>query len=166
MIGSTDSTRTRRLYGNAVRVTINANASPSPVDNTAQSVARISVFQATPQRVLPVMHEMPQIFCVKRRARKAERENAPSLSCAAWMRIFMTGKNVNAVTSNATATTLPATNASPLKNPRSATPTEKSIANAVAVNVAPSPIPYWPAANADETPNDSNANPRGPIAKP
>src|SRR5881396_2197008 len=120
MIGNTDSTRSIFLYGNAVRVTINANATTSPVDNTAQSIARISVFQATPQRVLPVMHDKPHTFSVNSRVRKADTENAPSLSCTAWTRIFKTGKNVNVVTSNATATTLPATNASPLKKPLSA----------------------------------------------
>ena len=62
-----------------MRVTINANASPSPVDNTAQSIARISVFHATPQRVLPVMHDKPHTFSVNSRLKNADNENAPSL---------------------------------------------------------------------------------------
>ena len=37
MIGSTDSTRSDFLYRNPVRVTINANASPSVVEITAQA---------------------------------------------------------------------------------------------------------------------------------
>src|SRR5207237_9603662 len=80
MEGSTDRMRKNFLYGKAVRVTISAKARPSAVDNTAHSTARISVFHATPQRVLPVMHDTPQTFSVNRRAKKAGSENAPSLS--------------------------------------------------------------------------------------
>ena len=50
------------------------------------------MFHATPQRVLPAMQPMPQIFSVNRRATNAGSENAPSLSCSAWIRILSTGK--------------------------------------------------------------------------
>ena len=136
------------------------------MERTAQRLARINVFHATPQRVLPVMHDIPQIFSVNSRLKNAASEKAPSLSCTAWMRIFNTGKNVKAVTSSVTVTTLPATNASPLNKPRSASPSENSIANAVATSVAPSPMPYWPTASVPSAFSDSNAKPRAPIAKP
>ncbi len=94
---------------------MSANARPSAVENTAHSTARISVFHATPQRVLPTMQPMPQIFSVNRRVKNACSDTAPSLFCTAWIRMVSTGKNVNTTTSSATMTTLPATNASPLK---------------------------------------------------
>ena len=78
-----------------------------------------------------------------------------------------TGKNVNTTTSDATATTLPATNASPLKKPRPASPIENSIANAVTISAAPSPMPYWPPASAGSVlTSASRYQPVGPMAKP
>ena len=115
MIGSTDSTRSTFLYRNVVRLAISAKMRPRPVQALAHSTARSSVFHATPQRVEPTTQPMPQIFCVNRRLKKAVADSASWASWTAEIRMRKTGKNVNTPTSVATATTLPATNASPLK---------------------------------------------------
>ena len=52
MIGSTLMTRSTALYRNAVRAEISAKASPSIVDPAPTTMARNTVFQATPQRTL------------------------------------------------------------------------------------------------------------------
>ncbi len=148
MIGSTISTRSSLFALKPVRVAISAKASPSEVQHVAVESASISVFQATPQRVPPVTQPRPQIFSVDRRAWNADSENSPLLSSIAETRIRRTGKNVNTTTSDATATTLPATKASPLKKPRAASPSANSIANDATTSAAPSPTPYCPTASA------------------
>ena len=67
MIGSTVRMRRIFLWRNPVRVTISANASPSDVQQVAQTSASISVFHATPQRVWLAMQPRPHIFSVLRR---------------------------------------------------------------------------------------------------
>ncbi len=167
MIGSTDSTRRNFLYRNCVRVTTRANARPSAVQPIAHAIASSSVFQATPQRVMPAMQPSPQIFSVNRRAGNAARANSPSLSWMACTRILKTGKNVNTAMRIAIATTVPATKASPLKRPRSARPSDRIMAKAVAVRNAPRPMPYC---RAESGPNTSVSTakfqPAGPIANP
>ena len=98
-----------------MRVTISANASPSAVQPAAHASASSSVFHATPQRPPPARHARPQIFSVVTRATNAAGAKTPSLFSSACTRIVATGKNVNTATSAPTATTPPATNASPLK---------------------------------------------------
>ena len=123
--------------------TTNANARPSAVQPTAHANARSSVFQATPQRVDPDDAGEPQIFSVDRRATNAASDIVPSLSCTAWIRIVKTGKNVNTATSSTgSPPRVPATNASPLKYPRPARPSDTIIANAQATRQRASPMPY------------------------
>ena len=115
MIGRMVRTRNALFCLKPVRVAISANARPSTVHPVAQRNASVSVFHATPQRVLPAMHPSPQIFSVNRRSGRAVSENAPALSWIPETRIRATGKKVKQTTSAVSVRTLPATNGSPLK---------------------------------------------------
>ncbi len=85
------------------------------MQHTAQVNASTSVFHATPQRRGPLRQASPQTFSVSKREKSVEGAKAPEASSTDDWRIRSTGKNVNTATSTATVTTLPATNASPLK---------------------------------------------------
>ena len=63
MIGKIDIARSSFLKRKFVRATTNAKASPSAVVPAPQISARISVFQATPQRGPPLRQPRPQTFC-------------------------------------------------------------------------------------------------------
>ena len=135
----------------------------------AHSTARISVFHATPQRGLARdAAERPYFRREEPVRERVERQRAVRVLQRLYRRSAATGKNVNMATSTLTATTLHATNGSPLNAPRSAMPSgEQHREGRSRRSAAPSPMPVCAT---DTGPSNATSHacdrPRGPIAKP
>ena len=125
MIGSTLITRSAPLKRNAVRAAISAKARPRTVEPAPTTMARNTVFQATPQRRLEYRQSRPQI----ERSKKLAKNRPPSNALPSMTKI---GKNTNAAMVATTSPIALTTNASPRQKPRAASPRQNSIRNPVA----------------------------------
>ncbi len=122
MIGSTEATRRARLKRNPVRTAMRASAAPITVLPMPTTMARIAVFQATPQLRFAVRQPNPQIAGSSKRSRKAPGANPPSAPWNAPMRMRATGKPMKSSITATTRPMTPVTKASPLHHPRAARP--------------------------------------------
>ena len=140
---------------------------PSSVVLVAVIKPRNSVFQATPQRWPPARHDRLKLRSCAMRSHTTASENGPSSRKNAADSALSTGNTMNSASRLPQPTTAAATNRSPLKKPRRATPNDSSTSSADSTTNPPQPMPGW---RAPSSPRlvfiHSNAQPRAPIAKP
>jgi hypothetical protein len=167
MMGRTLITRRSFLYRKAVRVAMSAKASPRAVVPTPTSRPRNKVFQATPQRRLPVRQSRPQIDRSMNLVMNSAGAKLPLLSANALARMVETGKNTNTAMSAMTTPMDEVTKASPRHQPRAARPWHRMIRKAAEVSAAPKPMPAWLGPGAPNRPaRASSPQPLRPMAKP
>ena len=141
---------------------------PSSVVLAAVISPRNRVFHATPQRWPdPFRHARPKLRSCAIRSHITASEKGPSSRKNAALKALSTGNTMNSASRLPLHNTAAATNRSPLKKPRRASPNAASTSSAASARKAPQPMPGWRAPSSPQLcATHSQAQPRAPMAKP
>ena len=140
---------------------------PRTVVPKAVASARNRVFQATPQLAPPPRQPRFQIRGSPIRWKMASGDHCPASVRKAPESALATGKAMNRPSRAKQVVTAAATNRSPRKKPRRASPKAKMTVSASSATKAPTPMPNWLTLSSPKAVlRKSNDQPRAPIAKP